>query len=497
MSRYRAFTPLLRRRRQVGGYIPAVLGLFNEPNVVTPSWLDTSGIVGNRMYFDSTGTLTWAPNNMLLNSATLATQTVTVTVGATNILSFYGTGSITLSGAATGTLTGTGVSDRVSLVITPSTTSLVLTVSGSVTQAQLERVTYQTSPRAYIPTTSAAVYLLRYDYDPATLQPRGLLIEESRQNSCLNSQTVGGTGWTSSISGVAASPTVSTNYALAPDGTQTASRIQFSLNNGTTTSDYVWTSQAIAMTAARGSYFVKTNDNSTKTIYVRGASPASLVVTGSWTRIEFNAGGTGAVGTFGIGLRGGQVPVNSDSVDLLVWGAQLENNATFATSYIPTVAASVTRAADVVALSGSALTVAGAATGSVIVQTTLWRNATAAIDLMSSATTRRLLYSDSSNTALSSTDGTTKLDATIGGAGTFTDGVVRSAVAWGANGRSLVANGGTVASDAVVMGTGATATLGGYGSTTTFNGWVASVAFYSQRIPNDTLKAKSVLGASF
>jgi len=91
--------------------------------------------------------------NRLLNSATLATQTVTVTAVA-HTLTFYGTGSVTLSGAATGTLTGTGAGNRVSLTFTPAAGSLTLTVSGTVTSAQLEGGAFPTS---HIPTTTAQV----------------------------------------------------------------------------------------------------------------------------------------------------------------------------------------------------------------------------------------------------------------------------------------------------------------------------------------------------
>ncbi len=78
-----------------------------------------------------------ARKNILLATETLATQSVT-TLAATYTLSFTGTGSVTLSGAATGTLTGAGVNDRVSLTFTPTAGTLTLTVSGSVTKAQVE-----------------------------------------------------------------------------------------------------------------------------------------------------------------------------------------------------------------------------------------------------------------------------------------------------------------------------------------------------------------------
>lgn len=77
-----------------------------------------------------------ARKNILLATETLAPQSVT-TLAAQYTLSFIGTGSVTLSGTTTGTLTGNGT-DRVSLTFTPTAGTLTLTVSGSVTKAQLE-----------------------------------------------------------------------------------------------------------------------------------------------------------------------------------------------------------------------------------------------------------------------------------------------------------------------------------------------------------------------
>jgi hypothetical protein len=94
-----------------------------------------------------------ARTNVLLNSATLSTQSVTTTAVA-HTLSFYGTGTVTLTGTSTaGPLVGTGASNRVTLTFTPTAGTLTLTVTGSVTTAQLEAGAFATSP---IITTGAA-----------------------------------------------------------------------------------------------------------------------------------------------------------------------------------------------------------------------------------------------------------------------------------------------------------------------------------------------------
>jgi len=75
--------------------------------------------------------------NMLTNSATMGTQSVT-TGANTYCLSFTGTGTVTKSGTATGALVGTGVGNRVKQTFTSTAGTLTLTVTGSVTLAMLE-----------------------------------------------------------------------------------------------------------------------------------------------------------------------------------------------------------------------------------------------------------------------------------------------------------------------------------------------------------------------
>ena len=90
--------------------------------------------------------------NILLNSATLSTQSVTTTA-TTYTLSFYGTGTIALSGTYTGSLVGSGAfPTRSTLTFTATAGTLTLTVSGTVSYAQLETKLFATS---YITTTGA------------------------------------------------------------------------------------------------------------------------------------------------------------------------------------------------------------------------------------------------------------------------------------------------------------------------------------------------------
>lgn len=131
-----------------------------KPDAVTTAGSITRSTVGT--YFDSTGTMQTAAinavridyepitkefrgvlienasTNILLNSTTLSTQSVTVTASQYTI-SFYGTGTITLSGTHSATIVGTGTYPvRTSYTFTPTAGSLTVTVSGTVQKAQLE-----------------------------------------------------------------------------------------------------------------------------------------------------------------------------------------------------------------------------------------------------------------------------------------------------------------------------------------------------------------------
>jgi hypothetical protein len=126
-----------------------VAGTMQTATANTPRWdYSVTGSVLKGLFIEGAAT------NILLNSATLGTQSVAVTAQAYT-LSFYGTGTITLSGVSTaGPLVGAGAFPaRISLSFTPAAGTLTLTVTGTVQSAQLEAGSFSTS---YIPTTAAA-----------------------------------------------------------------------------------------------------------------------------------------------------------------------------------------------------------------------------------------------------------------------------------------------------------------------------------------------------
>jgi hypothetical protein len=82
--------------------------------------------------------------NLLLNSSTPVSQTIAVTA-IPHTLSFYGTGTIVLTGAAIATVVGTGAyPSRKVVTFTPTAGNLILTITGTVRFAQLERVNSST-----------------------------------------------------------------------------------------------------------------------------------------------------------------------------------------------------------------------------------------------------------------------------------------------------------------------------------------------------------------
>ena len=235
--------------------------------------------------------------------------------------------------------------------------------------AQIEAGSFPTS---YIPTpatftgrASTATYLdangvvqtagvgvarsAAYDYDAdGVLRPIGLLLEASATNLLLHSSDYTNAVWTKNFGGVGTTPVVTSAYGTAPDGTTTAQRVQLALNGGGSIDDYASISQSVTTVAGNTyteSVWLKTADASTKVVQLsfNGDVTQLLTVTGTWKRFSITGTALDTNRGFRLELRG--TTGTSDSADLLMWGAQ-HGLGNYATSYIPTTTAQVTRAAD-------------------------------------------------------------------------------------------------------------------------------------------------------
>lgn len=215
----------------------------------------------------------------------------------------------------------------------------------------------------------AAVDSPRLDYDPATLVPKGLLIEEQRTNLLTYSEQFDNAAWGKINS------SISINAIVSPDGTTNADKLIENTTSGT--HDVRRTVTASASTAYTQTIFVKAGERTKGQIQMFGNSGGSTVV------FDLSAGTSTATGSYGgwssasttitncgngwykitntattnAGLTalvyaclltdaaGSGVYTGDDTSGFYIWGAQVEAGA-FATSYIPTVASQVTRTAD-------------------------------------------------------------------------------------------------------------------------------------------------------
>jgi len=221
----------------------------------------------------------------------------------------------------------------------------------------------------YIPTGAAANSAPRFDFDPVTLAPRALLIEESRSNITTNSQAIN--SWPTKTD-----TTITDNSTTSPDGT---------VNASICTEGVAGTAQIVsnAPTVSAGStlsytLFLKRGntdfvrvlcvDNgatngaqfwvNTATGVISGeanrgtATSRTVTITplpNSWFRVvcQITMPGTSTTAVFLVtsaSASGSTTRVNNATYYL--WGAQCEVGS-FSTSYIATGASAATRPADI------------------------------------------------------------------------------------------------------------------------------------------------------
>lgn len=201
---------------------------------------------------------------------------------------------------------------------------------------------------------SVAIDGPRFDYDPVTLAPLGLLIEEQRTNLLLRASEFGDALWAKS------SISVVSDATSAPDGSSTAVTISGSAANA-----FVW--QNVALTAASYAYSVYVKAGTATSVRVNVYDNADHYVvfdlTTGTSSSQVNVSGYAAQqcgnGWWRLWIIWTAAAIGSQIRVLLpaagtvhVWGAQLEAGA-FPTSYIPTTTAQVTRTADNFSITGT------------------------------------------------------------------------------------------------------------------------------------------------
>lgn len=209
----------------------------------------------------------------------------------------------------------------------------------------------------YYSTTTAAYFAPRFDYDPTTLAPRGLLVEGqatnlARRSDDFNTTVTDGTQW------VAAGYTAGTLSTTLPDGTTgNARRISIASGSGSFRSADI---TVTASTAYTFSFWARNNGGSQARFRVWNVTAGSSIVdytqsvnnyvsqigganntSSTWVRVSVQF--TTPAGCTAIYVY----PTSSDAgtVDLLIWGAQVEAGSG-ASSYIPTGASTATRVQD-------------------------------------------------------------------------------------------------------------------------------------------------------
>lgn len=364
----------------------------------------------------------------------------------------------------------------------------------------------------------------RFDYAPSTLAPLGLLVEEARTNVCSNSGlTVASTGVTVAQNATHMTGAANTAYTVTDDGATSAHFA--TTGNG---ASYV-SGQATAVTAyiqagtaTRAQVTVTTGGGvGTTTTYV------NFGLTGAGSVLAAGAGASGAIRVYAPGVYActmiftpgatlGTSPaiigfINSDTATRLpsfsgsgltfvVHGSQIEAGS-FATSYIPTTSAAVTRSADIATMSGAAAMAwfrQGAGTMLADVRSSAVSGQFPNAAYLSDGTglNRIFVYlvpgaSTSVIGGRVDNGGANQFNTSTGGPLVSNGGAIRGAFAWSRNNMSMVHNGGDAINDSDMDPPLALTRLDigvSYVPNNWLNGHIRRIRYWRQRLPDSVLR---------
>jgi len=260
------------------------------------------------------------------------------------------------------------LSGQVRLRVADSNGSTVTTTSSNIyiQDAMLNQGLVSTD---VITTTTSAVYegitddVPRVDYSGGGCP--SLLLESQRTNELPYSEYFGASSWL--LDG--GTQSITTNYAISPEGVQNATRLQLNKTGVTYSRIY---GDAGSLGQATISVYMKSNTSETQNVGLRyDGTGINCEVTTEWQRFDLTATST-SVSRFQI-LLFDSIAGNDETADILIYGAMLESSVTYASSYIPTYSVSSTRVADF-AIKSNASNLIGQTEGTIFIEFTRENN---------------------------------------------------------------------------------------------------------------------------
>ena len=317
----------------------------------------------------------------------LSTGVVSSSSGITASAISIGNGWFRLIGIITATSTASTGNIGICFNNNNASATYAPTYAGAITSDvylwgfQLEQ---RSAVTAYIPTTTAPITnyipalqtaasgVARFDCNPTTSESLGLLIEEQRTNLLTYSDDFSNAYW------VKTRAIVTSNIAIAPDGTLTGDKLSADTSsatthrlNGTGTLSATGYTTSIYAKKAEFNYLsILLNsiansatwfDLNLGTVSTLGSSVTATItnVGNGWYRCSItgtSTAGTGDVTIYPADTNGSaNTTIANGYSGIYIWGAQLEAGS-FATSYIPTVASQVTRVPDDAKITGANFT---------------------------------------------------------------------------------------------------------------------------------------------